>query len=122
MFMNKNTHKKVHKATILANKKFTKKEILFSKLRKRKLILICFKNISCIIVFKNILDADDCMSLADIAVLFKEKPATMIIKENEALSMSIKIHNQIMTLDNDAFSVYAEETEDLKCDSFFLGL
>ena len=24
-----------------------------------------------------------------------------------------------MTLDNDAFSIYAEETEDLKCDSFF---
>ena len=58
------------------------------------------------------------MSLAAIAVLFKEKPATMIINENEALSMGIKIHNQIMTLDNDAFSVYAEETEVLKCDSF----
>lgn len=59
------------------------------------------------------------MSLAGIAVLFKEKPATMIMKENEALSMGIKIHNQIMTLDNDAFSVYEEETEVLKCDSFF---
>jgi len=59
------------------------------------------------------------MSLAGIAVLFKQKPATMIIKENEALLMGIKIHNRIMTLDNDAFSVYAEETEVLKCDSFF---
>ena len=59
------------------------------------------------------------MSLADIAVLFKETPATMIIKENEAMSMGITIHNQIMTLDNDTFSVYAQETEVLKCDSFF---
>jgi len=31
----------------------------------------------------------------------------------------MKAHPEWISLDNDAFSVYAEETEVLKCDSYF---
>ncbi|XP_071173906.1 sterile alpha motif domain-containing protein 3-like isoform X2 [Mytilus edulis] len=65
--------------------------------------------------------ADDCMALAGMAVLFKEKAATLFVKENaeNQTTMAIKVHTHIMTMDTDAFSVFAEDTEVFKCDSFF---
>ncbi|XP_048750341.2 uncharacterized protein LOC125662203 [Ostrea edulis] len=64
--------------------------------------------------------ADDCMALAELPVLFKEKTELLLIKdENAEQPMGIKFKKNIMTMDTESFIVYAEGTEVFKCDSFF---
>lgn len=90
--------------------------IIFVLNRLHRFQLISYDSL----VFTLILDADDCMALAELPVLFKEKTELLLIKdENAEQPMGIKFKKNIMTMDTESFIVYAEGTEVFKCDSFF---
>ena len=66
-------------------------------------------------------DAEDCIILAGIPLLFKEKPENVLIwgQDQKDYPMSIKIKQRILSMDTDIFLVLVEETHIYECDNFF---
>ena len=65
-------------------------------------------------------DAEDCIILAGIPFLFKEKPENVLIwgQDQKDYPMSIKIKQRILSMDTDIFQVFVEETHIFECDNF----
>jgi hypothetical protein len=66
-------------------------------------------------------DAEDCIILAGIPLLFKEKPENVLIcgQDQKDYPMSIKIKQRMLSMDTDIFQVFVEETHIYECDNFF---
>ena len=63
-------------------------------------------------VLQYVLGADDCMGLYGIPVLYKEKSASLVTEEVHVMFFDIKINQQLMTMDTDSFSVFAQKNRD----------
>ncbi|KAL5014749.1 hypothetical protein ScPMuIL_009019 [Solemya velum] len=66
--------------------------------------------------------ADDCMTLAGLPLLFKEKPENLIIfqvVESEGKAISIYVKQKVLTMESDAFVVDVDGLKLCACDNFF---
>ena len=65
-------------------------------------------------------DAEDCIILAGIPLMFKEKPENVLIwgQDHKDYSMSINIKQRMLSMDTDIFQVFVEETHIYECDNF----
>ena len=109
----------------MANRKLTKQQTnkidnkqMCSTLGKLCLILyICYGLFYC----SYFSDAEDCIILAGIHLLFKEKPENVLIcgQDQKDYPMSIKIKQRMLSMDTDIFQVFVEETHIYECDNFF---
>ncbi|KAL5010832.1 hypothetical protein ScPMuIL_013137 [Solemya velum] len=66
--------------------------------------------------------ADDCMTLAGLPLLFKEKPENLIIfqeVESEGKAISIYVKQKVLTMESDAFVVNVDGLKLCACDNFF---
>lgn len=65
------------------------------------------------------LDADDCITLVGLPLLFKEKPEKLVsfTEENNAIQISVK--DKILTMNEEAFGVKVDGCTIFECDNFF---